>query len=105
DVRCKEPCSHMHNHGGYTPAVPLIPTVATPSMNPFATAHSGSYIHSTPVSCHPTGPQSHSPYGNSLKNVNNAAMPLQPPLPIYEPHKSRVRRPCSIRHHASSESE
>src|SRR4029434_5575229 len=61
--------------------------------------------HSTPVSCHPTGPQSHSPYGNSLKNVNNAAMPLQPPLPIYEPHKSRVRRPCSIRHHASSESE
>lgn len=108
DVRCKEPRSHIHNHRGDPPAVPLIATIATPSTNPFAAAHSGSFIHSTPVPCHsprPMGSHSHRTDDNSLKNVNNVEMPSQSPLPIYEQHKSHARRPHSKRHQVSSESE
>ncbi|XP_062374552.1 uncharacterized protein LOC134062534 isoform X1 [Sardina pilchardus] len=117
DVRCKESCSHMHHFG--TPTRPLHVNVATPSTNPFTTAHSGSFSHSTPASYHPprpAGPQSRSHFSNSQKNVtythplqqdDNTGMQLAPPHSIYEPHKSRARgqNSRSVHHQASSGSE
>ena len=117
DVRCRDPCSHVHtDEVCRQPAVPLAATVAMPSTNPFGSAHPGRFIHSTPVSCHPpnlSGSQWHTPGCNALKDIDpgdtlqqndNPGIQIEPPLPKCEQRKSRVCRPHPTRQ-PSSESE